>query len=483
MTDRPTVAMVHYHLRRGGVTRVLEQALEAYDPEGGRSAVLSGEPGEGFRYPERLGVVPALGYDPSMAVTDGKDVARDMRREAARLLGRPPDLWHIHNHALGKNAALPAAAAALAEAGEAVYLQIHDFAEDGRPGNYRALQHAFGDRLPSVLYPLGPRVRYGLLNARDAGFLARAGCPEPLIRRIPNAVAASHACSAKPCPDQPGGRFFLYPTRSIRRKNIGEVLFWAALLREDRFGLSLAPDNPAARPVYERWVALSRELDLPVEFEMGRREPYGRLLERADGLLTTSVAEGFGLAFLETWLAGRQIAGRNLPEITRDFTGAGLDLDGLYDRLDVPVAWVGQDAFRRRVQGAMTRTWHAYGRPLPEGAVAAAVAGAVRGDTVDFGRLDEGLQETALRRLLEEGGWPDEPPGARLKPAGSGPRAIEHNRDVVRAVYGLASYGETLRRQYGDLVDAEESDRGRLDPGRVLDQFLQPERFTLICTS
>ena len=39
----------------------------------------------------------------------------------------------------------------------------------------------------------------------------------------------------------------------------------------------------------------------------------------AHRLVTTSVAEGFGLAFLEPWLFGKGLLGRNLPEITVDF--------------------------------------------------------------------------------------------------------------------------------------------------------------------
>ena len=51
-------------------------------------------------------------------------------------------------------------------------------------------------------------------------------------------------------------------------------------------------------------------------------------------LVTTSIAEGFGLAFLEPWISGSSVVGRNLPDITEDFS---VELDHLYDRFDVPV--------------------------------------------------------------------------------------------------------------------------------------------------
>ncbi len=61
------------------------------------------------------------------------------------------------------------------------------------------------------------------------------------------------------------------------------------------------------------------------------------MIAKADALITTSVAEGFGLAFLEPWLASKPLVGRNLPEITADFAEHGLDLSALYNCLPVPL--------------------------------------------------------------------------------------------------------------------------------------------------
>ena len=70
-------------------------------------------------------------------------------------------LLHVHNHSLGKNISLPGAIRQLAEQGFHLLLQIHDFAEDLRPGNYRRLSDALateGD-LSSVLYPQAPQLQ------------------------------------------------------------------------------------------------------------------------------------------------------------------------------------------------------------------------------------------------------------------------------------------------------------------------------------
>ena len=55
----------------------------------------------------------------------------------------------------------------------------------------------------------------------------------------------------------------------------------------------------------------------------------------AQAIVSTSVAEGFGLGFLEPWVFGKSLCGRNLPEITGDFSQHGVRLDNLYDRLEL----------------------------------------------------------------------------------------------------------------------------------------------------
>ncbi|MGB0344258.1 MAG: hypothetical protein ACPGGJ_02595, partial [Coraliomargarita sp.] len=162
------VAIVHYHLKRGGVTRVIESTLRGLGqcPRASvHAVVLTGEIPDGFPFKESARAVEGLHYSNSQAHTpDSASLLQRMRDAARQALGAEPDLWHIHNHSLGKNEAMPGVVSLLAEAGEALLLQIHDFAEDGRPQNHRVNQarteHA------GNLYPLGDRVHYALINAR-----------------------------------------------------------------------------------------------------------------------------------------------------------------------------------------------------------------------------------------------------------------------------------------------------------------------------
>ena len=98
-------------------------------------------------------------------------------------LGKP-DLWHIHNHSLGKNPSLTEAVALLAQSGERILLHPHDFAEDGRPGNYLSLSEVY-----QRAYPTGPNIHYAALNQRDRSFLAHMleDSPSP-VHLLANAV-------------------------------------------------------------------------------------------------------------------------------------------------------------------------------------------------------------------------------------------------------------------------------------------------------
>lgn len=485
------VAIVHYHLRPGGVTRVMERAVGALASRGVSCAVLTGEPpSEPLDPAVSVRVEASLGYEGERVGGTPEEAATSLRAAAAEALGGEPDVWHIHNHALGKNLLFPRVVSTLAGQGRRLLLQLHDFAEDGRPANYRALlEHAGGGdahQLSAVLYPQAPTVHYAALNARDFSFLRAAGVIESRLHVLPNPVVAGRvsereaSATARAFEER---RLFLYSTRAIRRKNLGEFLLWSALADEDAlFAVTMAPHNPAAKPVYERWVEFAEQTKLPVEFEAGARHAFDALVERAHALVTTSVAEGFGLAFLEPWLAGRPLVGRNLPEITAEFEKAGLDLSSLYERLDVPTAWLGVDRVRDRIRVGLESAMTSYGRAMTPNNVDQAFGAAVQGEYVDFGRLDETLQEEVLLRLAAS---PRERHALRpntLYAAEWGAGMVSANGAAVERTYNLEQYADRLLTVYRALLESEPAELSSLEGTGLLDAFLDPARFYLIRT-
>lgn len=482
------IAIVHYHLKRGGVTRVVENTLSALIDKGVDVVVLAAEnSGLSEEFGSHFVAVPELAYKSVTNCHSASELEGALRRAAGKALNGAPDLWHVHNHHLAKNTSLTGAVAAMAGAGERLLLHIHDFPEDGRPGNYQTLRNdlADGDNeiLRQILYPMGAQIFYGVLNRRDFDVLNRAGVPECQIQLLPNPVSTPcRDAPLSPLPELSFDRLILYPTRAIRRKNLGETLLWSAVAPPgDLFGCTLAPDNPAAKPIYQRWVDRATEWGLPIEFELGKRMPvsFDSLVLSSDSLITTSVAEGFGLAFLEPWAFGRPLLGRNLPDITSDFVDVGLDLGALYDRLDVPLAWIDQDLLRAELSATLRKSYQQYSLELPEHSVDKTFKDLIAGDVIDFGRLGEGIQEEIILKVMGDSGCAKALQPQCLSESLS-TEHVAHNETVARERFSLDQYGRRLMDCYSRLVNIEGTPIEWAEPASVLDQFLSPAAFNFL---
>lgn len=480
------VAIVHYHLHPGGVTRIIEHAVAALRAGGAEAVILTGEPPE-QEWDVPVRVLPALGYEERRPACTSRELAGQMEAAVREALGAPADLWHVHNHSLGKNLAVPGALHGMVGEGRRLLLQIHDFAEEGRPANYRRMLDAVGEgdgaRLTAQLYPQAPQVHYAVLNGRDQALLTAAGFVPSRLHSLPNPVSLGGMDAAPP--PSAGRRLWLYPTRAIRRKNLGEFLLWAAAARgDDEFGTTLAPRNPLERPAYERWRAVANRLDLPVRFELGEQPGvrFEELLGAAHALVTTSIAEGFGMAFLEPWLAGRAVTGRDLPEITAEFVDVGVNLDGLYERLEVPVEWVGREVLEQAAGQGLQRIMHAYGRqPMPDD-VGQVLTAWISDGQVDFGRLDESLQQQVIERVAASASAAAQIVPPRLVGPEQQGDSLARNREAVLENFSLDHYGPRLLEVYREVMETTVESPEALSGEALLDEFLKPERLFLLRT-
>jgi hypothetical protein len=426
------IAIVHYHLNRGGVTQVVLNHLWALHTLPDQLLphvvlLLHGGQREGFPgdLPKRLPrlkimevVVPELDYDQGLFAKPQPLILADRIEIVLREMGCVAEdtLLHVHNHALGKNVSLPGAVAALADRQFGLLLQTHDFAEDFRPVNYRRLQKALAPdepaSLPGVLYPQAPQIHYAVLNRRDWSVLRDAGVDVGRLHSLPNPARPPESVSDRSTARQRLGerfgieaddRYVLYPVRGIRRKNLGEALLWAAAAKPGTaFGFTLPPLNPIEQPNYIQWRSLAAELRLPCYFEVGGENGLSLAdnLAACDCVLTTSLAEGFGLVFLETCLSHRALVGRDLPEITSDFVQRGMTFDGLQPRVDVPVEWIGRHELLDMLAGGYNSTLESYGRaPLSRHAVDEGLDCKLQNGCVDFGDLNANLQEGVIRKV------------------------------------------------------------------------------------
>ncbi len=482
------VAIVHYHLRGGGVTRVISNAAALLRERGVEVCILSGEePSERSGNVHTLArVVQGLGYSDDPGGRDaGAALAQAMRDAATAALGGAPDLWHFHNPTLGKNALLCRSIHALALRGERLVLHIHDFAEDGRPGNYRRLKPLLEEN-PGIVYPRGERVGYATINERDQRVLLDAGAS--LVEVLPNSaaildqidepntaddkVAKSRACQKT---------LVLAPVRGIRRKNVGE-LGLLALLEEDHveYVTSLAVRSGESVHTHRRWEKFFGEHNIPVRLGVGEEESCVVLANKARNFVTTSVLEGFGLSILEAALFRKALAGRDLPEVTSLARKAGLIPHGMYSHLWIPAVWVDESLWRQKMETCLRRTWATYGRePTEEDIQKAIRMTSHESGAIDFGALDEPLQERVLERITRDRSCSDVVreinPALRLEGGWTESGGL--------ADFSPARCGDRLLNLYESLLAYEHNDHPKLhalDHTRILDFFLAPERFRLL---
>lgn len=197
-------------------------------------------------------------------------------------------------------------------------------------------------------------------------------------------------------------------------------------------------------------------------------------LTAADVCLTTSITEGFGMAFLEPWLADRAVIGRDLPSSTADFREAGVVLEDLYRRLEVKVE--NRTEVESTIGAAVTALCEAYRVAITAGFIREAVASVFHETQADFGRLNEDTQEAVIRRVV----------AGKLKvalpQASGGKERIVNNRRRIEESYSLESYGWRLKTLYGNLAEANGIATGHLDAGKVLRANLNFEDFFALRT-
>ncbi|WAC21079.1 HAD family hydrolase [Luteolibacter sp. SL250] len=466
------IAIVHYHLSPGGVTTIIRAACRGLAAAGVHHLVLCGNaPAEDL--PVRI--VPDLRYLRTSA-RPAEALLEEMRKAAADALGGPPDVWHFHNHSLGKNILMPRVVSLLAEAGERLVLQLHDLVEDGRPGNHPLVAEQ------PWLYPLSPRVRYAFINGTDHHRFLAAGLPEENAILLPNPIP-----TAPPLPPAPQEKppLILYPTRAIRRKNLGELLLLSMFAPEGtRFAITRAPEDPAARAIHDHWKWLAEELELPVQFGVvDRTVPHGEndasyasWIAASTHFITTSVAEGFGMIFPEAAAFGKPVIGRELETHPRSGDRP------IYQNILVPEEWMPAGYLRRHLSRHLGETHRLYKRRLAPEDTDSARAALLHDGHVDFGNLPETLQREILLRLR---GDPSLRPIIGGKPADEWMREALAQPPAPYTGQGIpeGEYGRKLISYYASLSGRAPGAVGYADPERVLDAYLSPENFHFLRTS
>ena len=457
------IAFLHYHTRKGGVTTVIGQQISVLRDDH-HCILIKGEPG-GVDFGIPTFIVHGLGYDINI---ETGITPQEVGKEILAIIGPACDVLHIHNPLLKKNKRLIQIIRYLKNHGVKLFLHIHDFAEDGRPGVY------FKDDA----YPRD--VHYGVINKRDLLLLKQAGLREGGLHYLPNMV------SPLPYGEWQGEKdLVLYPVRGIRRKNIGEILLLSQFMPLNlKMAITLPPGSPKDAGIFAEWTATADRNRLPVLFNVGEAEDFSTVLGRTSFIITTSIKEGFGFSYLEPWTIGKEVRGRYLKAVCPDFEEKGITFTHVYNELLVPLTAFDTDSFIERWQKGMKHWAGQFDVTIAEDDIRRDIERRLVDHSIDFGLLDETAQTQVIESVLgkadlksvirEINPWIADFFSVNDKDEQSDAAVFEKNRKIILSAYGSSHYRKQLLCIYRKLKHHVPQ---KVEKKAVLNAFLKIENY------
>jgi glycosyltransferase involved in cell wall biosynthesis len=460
------IAFLHYHLKTGGVTTCLKQQVAALKNDCEMFVITGEKPEEAF--PVDTFHIPELAYSTLYRKPiNPQDIADIVFKAIQTRFNGPADILHVHNPLLAKNKNFLKILKALQKKGLTLFLQVHDFAEDGRPPSYFAEE-----------YPVD--CHFSVVNSRDYHILLKAGLKKEGLHQLFNSVNLPGSQPAS----SDGGPYVVYPIRGIRRKNIGEAILLSLFFENDEtLVITLPPNSPADMQSYKDWKAFSGDHHLRVEFDAGLNRPFDAIVRSARYLLTTSITEGFGFSFLEPWLFEKWVWGRKLADICSDFEANGVRLDHMYTGLNVPMNWIGSQDFFDLWKRTIENTCKLFDIQIDKDRIQGAYNFITADGKIDFGLLNEDYQRQVILKLLSDQVHLQDL--LKLNPFLLKIGKIRNEKDIVkinrRAVirnYNMSSYRQKLLTAY-EAVNTH-CVRQRIDKKILLAEFLDLTKFSLL---
>jgi glycosyltransferase involved in cell wall biosynthesis len=388
------LVVIHYHLRPGGVRRIIELAL----PQIASTApmpldsvtLICGEMPEAAWCQNLTKALqgtrlvflcePAFRY-----LSEQRSSPEVIRRRIRstlegltknRLLSETL-IW-AHNLGLARNLILSSELAALsARLGLSLLSHHHDLWFENRWARWSEMRECGFRSLSAV--------------AR-ASFAAKARVCHVTINQLDNAVLSKHLGSRAKClpnlaqadgaPSSPriraardwlasqlgdDGPIWISPTRFLRRKNLAEAVQLTRWLRPEAWFITTAGvSSPEELRYARRLEAASRHGKWRVRFQLlaESKEPVpdiGDLASASEAMLLTSAQEGFGLPYLEAAALGRPLIARHLPNVVPDLLELGFAFPNLYEETLIAPDLLNLKAERVRQQ----KLWRGWKSAMP----------------------------------------------------------------------------------------------------------------------
>lgn len=361
------LVIVHYHLRPGGIRRIIELATPHLVREAPRPitrvVLATGQPADRQwhdQFSQQLPGVPvevfverSFNYLSEQRGAP-QSIAAHIRRALEELLTDADAgnclVW-AHNLGVGRNLLLTRElASACAERGIPLVSHHHDWWIDNRWARWPEMRR-FGFRTLAAparaVFPEQGRVLHAAINHADASILSRhfhdSALWQPNLTEFAPSLSAARVRAAhrwlrtKLAHDD--APVWLLPCRTLRRKNIAEALLLTRWLRSEAWlvvtgAASSTDESPYFRAL--ECAAHKRHWRLRLGVLAGdesRKPGVADLLAASEAVLLTSIQEGFGLPYLEAAAAQRPLIARRLPNIAPDLNRFGFRFPQAYEEI------------------------------------------------------------------------------------------------------------------------------------------------------
>jgi glycosyltransferase involved in cell wall biosynthesis len=389
------LVIVHYHLRPGGIRRIIELATPHLVRQfGGRVASItfaSGEAGDrkwnecfvGLLRPTPVSffVDPSFNYA-SEQKPRVERLTKQVRDGVGKLLagadGRNCLVWS-HNPGIAHNLLLTRELTrATAARGIPLVAHHHDWWFDNRWLRWPEMRR-FGFRslasAARTIFPAVGNVRHVAINHSDAAVLQRHfperadWLPNLTERgRLPERgkIRAAREWLQEKLADRDAPVWIL-PCRLLRRKNLAEALLLTRWLRPEAWlvttgGVSSADEQHYANKLSTEAQRRHWRLRLGIlQGDETGKPGVAELLSVSEAVLLTSIQEGFGLPYLEAAAAQRPLIARVIPNIAPDLEKFGFRFPQYYDEVFIDPRLFDWWAERKRQAGL----FGAWKRRLP----------------------------------------------------------------------------------------------------------------------
>jgi glycosyltransferase involved in cell wall biosynthesis len=384
------LVIVHYHLRPGGVRRVIELATPHLVSQFGNSIdsiiLASGEKpddkwekhfrGQLKTKPVKLFIDPSLAYFSEQNLP-ASQVQKRLQDALKALLGGFSSenvmIW-AHNLGIGRNLLLTRELTRICVSRNIpLALHHHDWWFDNRWLRWEEMYRS-GFRTLSLaaraIFPAARSLRHLTINRADAlclrSHFPQNSCwlPNLIERPMPPTMARIRKARSwlRNIVKDDSAPIWILPCRGLRRKNIAEALLLVRWLRPTAWLVTTCGASSAnERPYFDKLAAAAREYRWPLRLGVLRGDETNKpaiaeLLAASEAVMLTSIQEGFGLPYLEAAAARRPLIARSLPNVAPDLARFGFRFPQYYHELLIDARLFDWRAEKKR-QAELFRSW------------------------------------------------------------------------------------------------------------------------------